>query len=198
MIHRAFYKADLRACYICAAPFEVDREDDTMHCSEDCKLEFIRRDRIQTARAQVSALVKHDENHRAIVGILGRLDALYEDDHLDVREEAGEEGAEIDALERLALVARTVERMQAHVSTELDPRFFEGMAELSNILAGLPTEDEVAPELRLTERAQAVTFEAYYQALSMLKRYAEHHEAHKAEPGTIDAEVAAFIQGRGL
>jgi hypothetical protein len=189
MIHKAFYKADLRACYICAAPFEVDREDDTMHCSEDCKLEFIRRDRIQTARAQVSALVKHDENHRAIVGILGRLDALYEDDHLDAREEVGEEGAEIDALERLALVARTVERMQAHVSTELDPRFFEGMVELSNILAGLPTEDDLDAAYRVP---------SLKDTLALLRRYADHHEAQKANNGTIDAEVDTFLRNAGM
>lgn len=36
------------------------------------------------------------------------------------------------------------------------------------------------------------------RAIALLRRYAEHHEAHKAEPGTIDAEVAAFIRERGL
>lgn len=35
-------------------------------------------------------------------------------------------------------------------------------------------------------------------AIDLLRRYAEHHEAHKAENGTIDAEVDTFLRDAGV
>jgi len=189
MSHRAFYKADRRTCYVCAEPFEVDSESSEAMCSDDCRAEHDRRDRIETARAQLRGIPAHNENQKCLSHVIERLDSLYENDSIDSLEEAGEEGAELDAFERLAMVARIVERLQAHVSTELDPRMFEGLNDLSHVLAGLPTEDDLDAAFRVP---------SLKDTLALLRRYAEHHEAHKADNGTIDAEVDTFLRNAGV
>jgi hypothetical protein len=160
------------ACTVCGGPFEADRETSIEECSADCEEEALRRMRITRARERVTMIPVHDDNVRARASILAQLDALYEDDHIDAHREA----AALDDAAKLRACSRIVLGLQALVSTELDPRVFEGLNELSEVLANIEDPDT--------------------GAIQLLREYAEHHGAlaKEQEPGSIDDRVAFFLR----
>lgn len=178
-------------CDVCGGFFEADRETETIHCSVNCQEEAQRRGWISKARGAVVSVATHNENHATITRIISLLDALYEDDHLDADSAHPEdEGPEA----KLAFVGKTLDTLWRHTSTDLDPRFYAALKEMR---ARLGCSDSPRERWRRARETKPGT-RTLPHACDLLKRYAEHHEAHKAEPGTIDAEVAAFIRERGL
>jgi len=129
------------------------------------------------AREAVKAIYPDNATARRRARALFLLDSLFE-------EPSPEADAEVKDAElgfsheraRLDMCGAILERMHRTFSPELDPRYEAAFREMRAIVRG-----EREPK-------------GYIDPVLLLKRYAEHHEASKAEPGTIDAEVAAYVR----
>lgn len=166
-----------RECLHCAGFFSAHADSPREFCSERCSERHNQAEAVIAARQAVKAIPATNDTARRRARALFLLDSLVDEptDEADAAVKDAELGFSHERA-RLDMCQAILERAARHISTELDPRFESAFRELLAIVRG-----EREPR-------------GYIDPVLLLKRYAEHHEAHKAEPGTIDAEVSAYVR----
>lgn len=171
-----FYRPEDRECLQCGETFRVDVESERAFCSDACMTKHNRIEAIQDARRAVLTIVPDNCTARRRARVLFLLDSMVDEPEADSSE--GARDAELGFAHeraRLDMCRVILEQMAKVFSPELDPRYEAAFREMLAIVRG-----EREPK-------------DYTDPVLLLARLAEHHEAHKAEPGTIEAEVAAYL-----